>query len=424
MADEQERIYQEAIERLNQQFAEIAKQQQHWLAEALAPLAEQSQQMMAEALAPVLERVQIATESATRLADQMSLAIYETMSSGISKILSAYAAQHVFIRCPDCGRHYAISDPNLERADLFECYQQCRGKECWVQCDQILPQEYAEKLQVALRENEKPPCTHRFTLHEGLVEHKAETAMEWFSRGPYTHTAEGVVDLKIGQAIQPNLPIEFSWIDCVILVPRQTRSGALVKTQWYRTGPKRNEFVILTSTEHEEDIGKPTRVSWHAVGLRQLPKDQEVEPWRRFLISSARTLLYKHDPRMSVLESWMAFGLFLEKFIEDNWKSPHVKENLTHLRHVAGRSSVTDVRVLLHEALGVHFVNSEVWEDWNWARSFRNQVAHGRRLQDTEYKEYNKKARKIGTKFRNEQEIAKFCYRSVVRAIYFIRYWK
>lgn len=416
MVDDKDRISREAIERLNEQLAEMARQQQHWLAEALAPLAEQSQQIMREALAPV-------AEFATQWADEMWLEIYEAMTSGISKVLSAYAAQHVFIRCPGCGTHYAISDPDLDTADLLKCYQQCRGKECQVQCDQIRPQEYADKLRVILPQKQMPTCTHKFTLHEGLVEYKAEEAIEWFSRGPYTTTAEGVVNLKIGQAIQPSLPVEFSWIDYVILVPRQTGSAGLVRTQWYRTSPNMNKFVILTSTEREDDVGKPTKVHWTAAGLRRLPEDQEIEPWRRFLVSSASALLYNHDPRMSVLESWMAFELFLEDFIEANWTRPHLKNNLDYLEHVAGTSTVTKVRILLHEALGVHFVKSEVWDDWNWARAFRNQVAHGGRLRDTTYRRGKKKA-KIGKQFDDDQETAKFCYGAVVRAIYLIRYWE
>ena len=79
------------------------------------------------------------------------------------------------------------------------------------------------------------------------------------------------------------------------------------------------------------------------------------------------------------------------------------------------------IRILLHEALCIPFVDSDVWKDSMWAKSFWNQIAHSKRLQDTQYGHgTNKKS--IGKKSKNDAEIAKFCFCSTVRAIYFIRY--
>lgn len=354
--------------------------------------------------------------------NQMQASIREQIEAQFDEIrgplsgwLSEYRIRHVFIRCPECGREYAISDPDLGREDLFECYQQQKGKECWVRCDKVLPQEYAEKLERIGRDTPRSICTRKFTLHEGLVEYRAEAPLVWFSRGPYTLVDEGVVELKIGQTIQPDLHVSFFQIDFVEVIARD----ASVKTHWRKIGQERwDRFEILTSAEREEDIGKPVRLSWRAVGIRQLPTDSDLEMWKRFLISSASKLMYGSDPRMSILQSWMAFELFLDEFIDERWRRPHLRGNLDYLEAVAGRSTVTKVRILLHESLGIHFVESDVWEEWNWTREFRNQVAHGRRLIETKYKR-----KSIGRKFDSDREIAKFCYRSVVQAIYFIRYW-
>jgi hypothetical protein len=345
----------------------------------------------------------------------------------MSAMSSAYSAKHIFIRCPECGRDYPISDPEVVAStEYLELYKQRRGKDYEVQCNQIYSEEHSAAIRRILRET-KPPCVNRFTLHEGLVEHKADAPTEWFSRGPYTQVEEGFVDLRIGQAVQPNLLTKFSWIDYVILFPGQSSPSGALRMQWRRTGDRMDRFVILTSTEHEEDLGKAIRVNWQAAGLRQLSdreKEQmKTETWRKFLISSASKLLYERDPAMSVLESWTAFETFLETFIEDNWKSPHLEDNREYLRRVAGFSIETKARILLHEALGIPFVKSTVWKNWLWAKSCRNQVAHGRPLEDAERGSGTNRSR-IGNRFDDKRvEIAKFCYSSVVRAIYFIRYW-
>jgi hypothetical protein len=365
----------------------------------------------------------VTNEQYDALIEKSSIAIHKAVDAPWSRMLSAYTAQHVFIKCPACGKTYAISDPDLGRSELLDCYQQRLGKECWIQCDQIYPSETAEMIQAVTREKQ-PSCTCRFTLHEGLVEYKALEPITWFSRGPYMHTAADVATLRIGQAIRPKLPVEFSWIDYVDLRPGKTKSGEYVKAHWYRTGPNMNEFIVLTSSEDESDIGEPTTVSWTAVGSRKLPEGQGIEPWRRFLISSARTLLYGHDPRMSILESFMAFELFLDEFLEDRWQKPHLKSNLDYFDSITSFSTLAKVRILLHEALAVHFVESKEWGNWDKARAFRNQVAHGKRLEETMYKKKNdKKKKNIGSQFKDSTEIAKFCYESIVRAIYFIRYW-
>ena len=196
-----------------------------------------------------------------------------------------------------------------------------------------------------------------------------------------------------------------------------------VRVEWRRIGREENRFEILTCAEREEDIGKPLRLGWQAVGTRRFPEDEDTELWKRFLVSSASKLMYEFDSRMSILESWMAFELFLEEFIRGMWNPPHLPDNLEYLHHVAGPSTTTDIRLVLHEALGIPFAGSEVWEGWEWTRVFRNQVAHGGRLQDTRYGEHGKKKKTIGNQFNDVREIAKFCYSSVVRAIYFIRYW-
>jgi hypothetical protein len=351
---------------------------------------------------------------------QQRVVAYE-MLGHVTLMLSSYRARHVFVRCPNCGKDYAISDPDMGRLDLLECYRQRRGKQCLLRCDQILPQDVAERLRI-LRAPDEAPCTRSFSLHEGLVEYRAQAPLERFSPGPFTTVEEGLVHLSIGQSIEPDLQSNFSWIDHVELHPEQTASGLWVRVGWYRTGPTGNRFVILTSVDDKAAIGEPTTVGWRAVGFRKQPEDQQIEPWRRFLISSASVLLYEHDPSMSILESWIAFELFLERFIEDNWKDPHLEETLEYLRGITALSTVTSVRLVLHEALGVHFVNSEVWMDWEWARVFRNRVAHGSRLKDTTYG-HGKNKKRIGVKFDSDMEIAAFCYSSVVRAIYFIRYW-
>jgi hypothetical protein len=349
--------------------------------------------------------------------DRQREMLFDGMLSPLSRILSEYRSRHTFIRCPACGHEYPISDSDLGRQDLFERVQQRQGKGCSVQCDEIIPKELDEKLRQVRIDGRQPRCTHRFTLHEGLVEYKAQAPLAWFSRGPYTLLEEGVADARIGQAVRPELKVPFFQIDYVEIIPRES-ANASVTVHWRTIGQQRNEFEILTSAEHADDIGKPITLSWRAVGIKRLPRSEDIELWKRYLISSASKLMYEFDARMSILESWMAFELFLDGFIEENWKPPRSKGNLEHLWRVAGHSAVTKTRILLHEALGVHFVGSEVWEDWNWTREFRNQVAHGGRLKETEYR-----GKCIGRRFGDTREVAKFCYRSVVRAIYFVRYW-
>ncbi len=349
--------------------------------------------------------------------DQQRQMLFDAMRGPLSRMLSEHRSRHTFIRCSSCGHEYPISDPDLGRQDLFECVQQRRGKGCIVRCDEILPKDLAGKLGKVRGDDPEARCTHRFTLHQGLVEYKAQAPLVWFSRGPHALVEEGVADARVGQTVRPELELAFLQIDYVEIIPRKS-SDVSVRVHWRRVGQQRNQFEILTSAEHADDIGKPIRLSWRAVGMKRLPRSEDIELWKRYLISSASKLMYEFDARMSILESWMAFELFLDSFIEENWTPPHSKANLEHLWRVAGNSAVTKTRILLHEALGVHFVDSEVWQDWNWTREFRNQVAHGRRLQQTKYKGKN-----IAGALGDTREIAKFCYQSVVRAIYCVRYW-
>jgi hypothetical protein len=186
-----------------------------------------------------------------------------------------------------------------------------------------------------------------------------------------------------------------------------------IKVAWQRTGIQDNEFIIITGADDEDYLGRPISVQWTAVGIRQPSQEELDEPWRRFLRLSTSTLLYGNNPRMSILESFLAFELFLEAFIENEWKEPHSKSTLKHFRDLT-TSTYTAVCILLHEVLGIPFVGSELWERWNSARKFRNAVAHGGRLMDV----------KVGQKFNNEYEIARFCYETCMRSIYFIRYYK
>ncbi len=93
----------------------------------------------------------VTNEQYDALIENWLITIHKAVDAPWSRMLSAYTAQHVFIRCPACGKNYAISDPDLKRPELFECYQQRRGKKCSVQCDQILPPETVEMIQAVIR---------------------------------------------------------------------------------------------------------------------------------------------------------------------------------------------------------------------------------------------------------------------------------
>jgi hypothetical protein len=338
----------------------------------------------------------------------------KAVSGPVSEMLSIYTAKHIFIKCPNCGQDYPISDSDLEKPELLDAYQQRKGKDVLLQCDQVLPPKLVDDFS-AVFGSQRPQCTHKFTLHEGLVEYKAKEPITWYSSGPYMHSLEGAEELLAGQAVKPQLKNQFSWIEHVTLTPGKTASGVPVKAHWKRSGSNMNELIILTSADDQSDLGKPTTIKWHVVGYRPTPKGQDMEPWRRFLIQAANTLLYESNPQLSILESFTAFELFLEKFIVDRWQSPHHIDNLKYLeRH----PTLFQARVHLHEILGIPFYKSKVWDEWDQTRLFRNQVAHGEELKPQEATE-----KKLGTPLNSPMEIAEFCYSSIVRAIYFIKYW-